>query len=220
VNTTPPVSRYEEIRQDPTTKGKLHAVLVNRTQHKERYMIVKRFASIILILFYFIFGCASKTVVHEPPHALPWKIMPTKGDFKVKHQHIQDITRMLISYHRVLLNTKTYHPESNLDNLATEVNKYIYMYVNPIINETYEKDTVEINVLVAKLHFVVISLYSNLDNKKQVKEYLQLFHKRYGNYKDFSDLTLDSIDIGYSTLGAGIKELEQRVNFVYNPWAP
>ena len=183
-------------------------------------MIVKRFASIILILFYFVSGCASEPVVHEPPHALPWKIMPTKGDFQVKQKHIQDITRMLVSYHSVLLNTKTYHPESNQDDLSIEVNKYIYMYVNPILNDTYENDNVEINVLVAKLHFVVISLYFNIDNKKQVREYLQLFHQRYGNYKDFSDLTLDSNDIGYSTLGEGIKELEQRVNFVYNPWKP
>ena len=51
-------------------------------------MIVKRFAGIILILFYFIFGCASKTVVHEPPHALPWKIMPTKADVKVKNKRV------------------------------------------------------------------------------------------------------------------------------------
>jgi hypothetical protein len=94
------------------------------------------------------------------------------------------------------------------------------MYVNPILNDTYRNDNVEINVLVAKLHFVVISLYFNLDNKKQVKEYLQLFHQRFGNDKDFSDLTLDSIDIGYSTLGEGIREFEQRVNFVYSPWQP
>jgi len=183
-------------------------------------MIVKRFASIILILFSFIFGCASKTVVHESPHPLPWKIIPTKVDVKVKHKYIQDITRMLISYHGVLSNTKTYHPESNLDDLSIEVDKYIYMFVNPILNDTYEDDNMEMNVLVVKLHFVVISLYFNIDNKKQVREYLQLFHQRYGNYKDFSDLTLDSTDIGYSTLGEGIKELEQRVNFLYNPWEP
>ena len=182
-------------------------------------MIVKRF-SIILILFCFIFGCASKTVVHEPPHALPWNIMPTKVDVKVKQKHIEDITRMLVSYHSVLSNTKMYHPESNLDDLSIEVNKYIYMFVNPILNDTYEDDSIEINVLVAKLHFVVISLYFNIDNKKQVREYLQLFHQRYGNYKDFSDLTINSMDIGYSTLGEGIKEFEQRVDFVYSPWEP
>ena len=183
-------------------------------------MIVKRFTSIILILLYFIIGCASKPVVHEPPHVLPWKIMPTKTNFKIKQKHIQNVTRMLISYHSVLLNTKTYHPESNLDNLATEANKYIYMYVDPILNDSYENDTVEINVLVAKLHFVTISFYFSLDNKKQVKEYLQLFHQRYAKYKDVSDLNLDSIDIGHSTLGEGIKELEQRVNFVYSPLQP
>ena len=183
-------------------------------------MIVKRFASIILILFYFIFGCASKTVVHEPPHALPWKIMPTKADVKVKNKHIQDITRMLVSYHSVLSNTKTYHPESNLDDLSIEVNKYIYMFVNPILNDNYEDDNIETNVLVAKLHFVVISLYFNIANQKQAREYLQLFHQRYGNYKDFSDLTINSMDIGYSTIGEGLKELEQRVDFVYSPWEP
>ena len=57
-------------------------------------------------------------------------------------------------------------------------------------------------------------------NQKQAREYLQLFHQRYGNYKDFSDLTINSMDIGYSTLGEGIKELEERVNFVYSPWEP
>lgn len=183
-------------------------------------MIVKRFGSVILILFYFLFGCASKTVVHESPHALPWKIMPTKVDVKVQHKYIEDITRMLISYHRVLSNTKNYHPETNLDNLSIEINKYIYMFVDPLLNDVYEDDNIESNVLVAKLHFVVISLYFNVDNKKQAREYLQLFHQRYGNFKNFSDLTINSMDIGYSTLGEGIKELEERVDFVYSPWEP
>jgi hypothetical protein len=94
------------------------------------------------------------------------------------------------------------------------------MFVNPILNDTYEDDNIQTNVLVAKLHFVVISLYFNIDNQKQAKEYLQLFHQRYGNYKEFSDLTINSMDIGYSTLGEGIKELEQRADFVYSPWEP
>ena len=146
--------------------------------------------------------------------------MPTKVDVKVKHKYIQDITRMLISYQSVLSNTKTYHPESNLDDLSIEVDKYIYMFVNPILNDAYEDDNMEINVLVIKLHFVVISLYFNIDNQKQAREYLQLFHQRYGNYKDFSDLTINSMEIGYSTLGERIKELEERVDFVYSPWEP
>jgi hypothetical protein len=180
-------------------------------------MIVKIFGSVTLILCYFLFACASETVVHEPPHVLPWKILPTKVDEKVQHKYIQDITRMLISYHRVLSNTKNYHPESNLDDLSIEINKYISMFVNPLLNDVYEDDNIEINLSLAKLHFVVISLYSNIDNQKQAREYLQLFHQRYNNYKKLSDLTINSMDIGYSTFGEGLKELEERVGFAYSP---
>jgi hypothetical protein len=176
-------------------------------------MIFKRFAIVILALSCFFSGCASEPAVHEPSFTPPWQIMSTNVDSKVKQKYIQDIEHTLILFHGVILNTKTHHSESRFADLTTEVDKYIHMFAKPILTNTNKDNNIENDAVIAKLYLVVISIYSNIDDEKQATTYLKLFHKRYDPDNNVFDLTLDSMDIGYSTLGEGIKELEEKLYY-------
>lgn len=176
-------------------------------------MNIKRFACVILAIPYLFSACASETVVNEPSYPPPWQIMPTDVDSKIRQEYMQKIEDQLILFHRVILDAKTYHPKSKFDGLTKEVHKYIHLFVNPIFTDTNQDKNIEDDVVIAKLYFLVILIYSNIDSEKQARKYLELFHERYDNQKNISELPLNYININYHTLGEGIKELEKKVNY-------
>ena len=176
-------------------------------------MMVKRIAIVIVALSCFLSGCASDTV-QEPVFAIPSPILPSYVDIEAKQKYVQNIKYTLILYRRVILDIKNYHQQFRLEELATEADKYIDMYVSTMLTDSDLGNDVETKVEIAKLYLLVTSIYLEVGYKRQAREYLKSFRNRYENDKHLLDLTLNSMDIGYSTLGEGISELEERVDRV------
>ena len=175
---------------------------------KSPYKIYK-----IIILFLLVFGCSSKEIVYEPTYALPKQTIPANIDIKAKRKHMYNLQHTLLLYNVLIDNIKYYHPKSNLDSLASELDKYINTYVEPLLIDYDLTKNNETSVEIAKFYLILASIYYKLDENKQVRKYINLFHTRYGENKDYFDLTLNSTNLGYSTLGDGMRELAEKVDY-------
>lgn len=167
----------------------------------------------VIILFLLVFGCTSREIVYEPTYALPKQTIPTNIDIRAKRQHMQNLQSTLLLYNALIENIKLYHPNSNLDTMATELDSYINTYVEPLLIDYDLTKSNETSSEIAKLYLIIASLYYKLDDKQQVRKYIGHFQTRYGENKDYFDLTLNSTNLGYSTLGEGIRELAEKVDY-------
>jgi len=176
-------------------------------------MKIEKFSYKVIILFLLLFGCTSQEIVYSPTYALPKQIIPTNLDVQAKRENMRALKQTLIMYNKLIENIKLYHPKANLDAFANELDGYIRTYVKPVLGDYDLSKSTETSAEIAKLYLVISSLYYKIDNKKQTRKYIKLFQRRYGDNKDLFDLTLNSIDMGYSTLGEGIRDLEEKVEF-------
>ena len=173
-------------------------------------MAVRKVAVFVLAVSSFLCSCASSDV-KEPQFALTSPIMPKHVDIKVKQQYIKDTRHVLTLFHKVTLDTKIYHPQFNFQELSIEIDKYINTFVEPMLTDSDLYSSVETKVELAKLYLVIIALYLDIGDKWQAREYLESFHNRYEKDKHLYDMSVNSMDIGYFTLGEGIRELEKRL---------
>lgn len=176
-------------------------------------MQIKQFSYTIMALFFLLFGCTSQEIVYSPTYTLPKQIIPNNINLQSKREHMRDLKHMLILYNKLIDNIKIYHPKANINTFADELDEYISTYVEPILSDYDLSKSTETSAEIAKLYLVITSLYYKIGDKKQARKYIKLFQRRYGENKDVFDLTLNSTDIGYSTLGEGMSELEAKVDY-------
>jgi hypothetical protein len=176
-------------------------------------MQIDKFPYKMIILFILVFGCTSREIVYEPTYALPKQIIPANIDIQSKRKHMHDLRSTLLLYNALIDNIKLYHPKSNLDSLANELETYINTYVDPLLIDYDLSKSNETSAEIARLYLIIASLYYKLHDRKQVRKYIKLFQTRYGENKDYFDLTLNSTNLGYSTLGEGFRELAEKVDY-------
>jgi hypothetical protein len=176
-------------------------------------MPIDKFSYSLMILLLLLSGCTTQEIVYAPPYTLPKQIIPANIDIKAKRENMRDVKHTLMLYNKLVDSIKIYHPKSNLDIFADELDKYIETYVNPVINDYHLSKNSETSAEIAKMYLIITSLYYKIDEDKHAREYIKLFQRRYGDNKNFFDLTLSSTDIAYSTLGEGMAELAVKVNY-------
>jgi len=167
----------------------------------------------IITLIFLIFGCTSQEIIYSPTYTLPKQIIPTNVNVQAKRANMHDIKYTLILYNKVIDNIKVYHPKANINTFANELDEYISIYVEPILSDYDLSKSNETSAEIARLYLVITSLYYKIDDKKQARKYIKLFQRRYGENKDIFDLTMNSTDIGYSTLGEGMSKLQEKVDY-------
>lgn len=176
-------------------------------------MQIQKFSCTIMTLLFLLFGCTSREIVYAPTYALPKQIIPTNMDIQAKRKNMRDVKHTLLLYNKLIDNIKIYHPKSNLNSFADELHEYIATYVKPVLSDYDLSKSTETSAEIAKMYLIITSLYFKTDDEKHARKYIKLFQRRYGDNKDFFDLTLNSTDIGYSTLGEGMTELAVKVNY-------
>lgn len=172
-------------------------------------MTVRSSAIIILTLSCFYFGCASSTVP-EGDFTPPGPAIPEYVDIKVKQQYLENVKESLKLYKQVILDLKYYHDIYSFEELAKEIDKYVNIYVKSAISDAELNRSIDTKVEVAKVYLLVISVYLDIGYNEQAWEYLDLFRDRFNREKYLLDLTFDPQDIGYPTLGMGMRILEEK----------
>ncbi len=173
-------------------------------------MIVKTIVIVVGILSFFYFGCASNTGLEEELLS-SGSVISIDVDDKVKLQYLQNIKNSLKLYQQVILDLKYYHPRYNFKELASEIDKYVDTYVDAILLASDSVSSIDIEVEIAKIHLLVTSIYFDIGYNIQTLKYLELFHDRYHSDAYLLEKALDPRDIGYYSLGEGMRILEKRV---------
>ena len=174
-------------------------------------MEIKRFMIIWIALCCLQLGCAS-----EPKKE--FELSPVEPlvsidvDEAAKLDYLRNLKNRLKDYHEVAVDIKYYHDSTNFKELAKMIDKYIETYIDDILPDTDASGNIDIQIENAKIHLVVIALYFDIGFQMKAVKYLELFHNRYHADTFLLEKTLNPKDIGYSSLGQGMKVLEQRAH--------
>jgi hypothetical protein len=160
-------------------------------------MTIKIIAAISVILSCLQLGCVSNTgQKSELPTLGP--VIPKYIDIKAKQEYVQNVKASLKLYNHVILDIKYYHGKHNK------------IYVKDILLDSELNGSMDTRVEIAKIHLFVISMYLDIGYYDRVGEYLELFHDLYDSDKYLLDMTLNSGDVDYPSLGTGMRLLEER----------
>ncbi len=172
-------------------------------------MTIKIIAAVIVSLSWLNLGCVSNTG-QETGLTTSGPVIPKYIDIKVKQEYVKNVKASLKLYNQVILDIKYYHDRHNYKELAKEIDKYVKVYVKSILLDSELNGSMDTRVEIAKIHLFVISMYLDIDYDDRAWEYLKLFHALYDSDKYLLDMTLNSGDIDYPTLGTGMRLLEER----------
>ena len=154
-------------------------------------------------------GCVSNTGP-ETGLMTSGPVIPKYMDIKVKQEYVKNVKASLKLYNRVILDIKYYHGKNNYKELAKEIDQYVKIYVKTILLDSELNGSMDTRVEIAKIHLFVISMYLDMGYDDRAWEYLESFHAHYDSDRYLLDLTLNSGEIDYPTLGTGMRLLEER----------
>ena len=172
-------------------------------------MTIKIIAIVVVALSCFHYGCASDNGL-EKALSSSGPLLSIDIDPEVKLEYLQNVENSLKSYNQIVLDLKYYHNRYNFRELAEETDKYVETYVHDILLDSESNSSIDIKVEIAKIHLLVTSLYFDIGYNIQGLKYLDLFHDRYHNDTYLLEKTLNPRDIGYSSLGQGLRTLKER----------
>lgn len=177
--------------------------------------MTQKIITLALLAIVFLFsGCASTKRVYETHYTHNQQFMPINVNDNIKQQYKNNVQNQLTLYHTVLLNIKIHHPQYKLLPLTNAIDNYVHTFVSPILSESNTEAVKNSSGEDLKLYLTTVSLYYNCGDENKAKQYLELFYKRFDTHQNLSDLTLNCDDIGYSTLGEGIRIMEKQLHFV------
>jgi len=133
-------------------------------------------------------------------------------DDAAKLEYLQNVKNSLKDYHEVVVDLKYYHDRTHFKELAQMIDKYVETYIDDILLNADPPGNIDIEIETAKIHLVVTSIYFDLGYQIKAVQYLESFHERYHADTYLLEKTLNPKDIGYSSLGQGMKILEKRAH--------
>ena len=173
-------------------------------------MVYKIIAIVVVTMPLFLFGCASNTGLEEELFS-SGPVISIDVDDKVKLEYLKNIKNSLKLYRQIILDLKYYHPRYNFKELANEIDKYVETYVDDILADYNSVSSIDLGVEIAKIHLLVTSIYFDIGYNIRTLKYLALFHDHYQDDQYLLEKALDPRDIGYSSLGQGLRILEKKV---------
>ena len=102
-----------------------------------------------------------------------------------------------------------------IEEIGQEANKYIKMYVEPIIFDHNAIENLETKAEIAKLHLLSAFLYFDLAGYYQSSYYLNRLNGRFGT-EYLSTITTEHRDYDFNTLAEGIEDLEREIAIKIN----
>lgn len=138
-------------------------------------------------------------------------IVLTHADLEKKKAYILN-TKITVEQFRLFADdARKFEDNLKTEELGREANKYIKMYVDPIIHDNEVIENPETKAEIAKLYLLSASLYFDLARPYQAKYYLDWLNGRFeGEY--LSAITTERGDDGLVTLAEGIENLRKKIS--------
>ncbi len=138
-------------------------------------------------------------------------IMLEHVDLAKKKAYIKNVKETLVNFYKVARDTHRRQNDNFIKELGREVNNYVKIYIEPVINDPEAVENLETRPEIAKLHLLSASLYFDLSGYYQAKFYLERLSERYES-EFLSSITIDQMNIGYSTVAEGVKGLKEKIS--------
>jgi hypothetical protein len=144
--------------------------------------------------------------------SFPNPIVLTRADIKKTKVYIHNAKETLKIFDLIVNDTNNRRKDLSIDELGREAHKYIEIYVKPLIYDYEGNNNSETKIEIAKLHLLSAFLYLDLGEVNQAMHYLGLIRTRYASDSYLLGMTIDQKDIGFNTLGEGIKDLMEKIS--------
>jgi hypothetical protein len=196
-------------------------------------MGIKKIILIITGSFFFFMGCSyevvlvpkktngdpSKTVnlnlKNYQPNSEISPIVLTHADFAKKKAYVLNTKATVEQFRLFASDTRKFGNNLKTEELGREANKFIKMYVDPIIHDSEVIENPETKAEIAELYLTSASLYFDLGRPYQAKYYLDWLNGRFeGEY--LSAVTTERGDEGFITLAEGIENLRKKISIDTN----
>jgi hypothetical protein len=164
---------------------------------------------VMVMLSCFYYGCASNSGLKEELSSSGPVISIDVND-ETKMAYLGDIKHTLNLYSQLLADLKYYHKPNSTRELSQEIDEYVETYVNDFLFNSDSNGSVDVQMEVAKIHLLVVSLYLDMGDTIKAQGYLKSFSERYHKDTYLLAKTLNSKDIGYQSLEQGMDELTER----------
>lgn len=138
-------------------------------------------------------------------------IVLTHADFAKKKVYVFN-TKITVEQFRLFAgDTRKFEDNLKTEELGREANKFIKMYVDPIIHDNEVIENPETKAEIAKLYLLSASLYFDLGRPYQARYYLDWLDGRFGG-EYLSAITTEQGDDGFITLAEGIENLRKKIS--------
>jgi hypothetical protein len=165
--------------------------------------------SVFAVLHLLYFGCTANSGI-EQKLSPSGPVLSIDVDSEAKLAYLQNVKNSIKAFNQVVLDLRYYHRNVNFIELVEEIESYVENYVDEVLLDSEANSGIETRMEIGKLHLLVVQLYMDMGYRIKPVEYLEIFHKRYDRDAVLLEKSLDPDDIGYSTLGQGMRMLEER----------
>ncbi len=134
----------------------------------------------------------------------------THTDIRKKEAYIRNIKETLKLFRLIADDTIRRKKFFCAQELACQTDRYVEIYVRPIMNDSGANNNLETKLEIAKLHVICALLYRDMGRDDPAELHLDKLRQLDGNDASLLDVTIDPADVGFITLRAAIKDLEAR----------
>lgn len=131
-------------------------------------------------------------------------------DVASKQAHIDSVRSTLKVFHATALDLRRRDRFQSRQSLAAEVDRYVELQVQPIINDFEAGTHLRTRLEIAQLQLLCARIYLELEDYRQVNALLKDMERRFGDQPDVLNATIDRQTIGYGSIAEGMRNLEER----------
>ena len=151
-------------------------------------------------------GCAT-TFTPSPRPAVV-----TPMNIAKKQEYIRGAKMILKNFQSAAIDLGSRRKPMARRELAGEVERYIALQVEPIVDDFEAGNNLETRLEIGKLQLLCALVYLELAEYREARQMLGEMNRRYGDSPDFLNAAIDRNDIGFGNLEDGMRNLKERLS--------
>jgi hypothetical protein len=171
-------------------------------------MKIRIFTLSVLCFYLFLAGCAPTSKQN------PWPDAPVLGhlDISQKKTYIQSVKNSLRTYRLLAEDLGQRQKPESFSALGAEADKFIHLYVLPIVDDPEASSHIETKLDIAKLQLISGYTYAELDMIPMAKQQHEQITNDFGSDLSIMDATLGEPGLNHATIGDGVNGLKQKTS--------
>jgi hypothetical protein len=162
-------------------------------------------AFVTTAVFLMVSGCGG--VAFDPP---PRPAVVSHMDVAKKQAQIDSVKSTLKVFRASAQDLRSREKPRELAQLTDQADRYIELQVQPIVEDFEAENNLKTRLEIAKLQLLCGLVYLELDNAEgNIYKLLRDMERRYGDQPNVLNAAIDRNDVGFGTIGDGMRRLEE-----------